>query len=160
MINTAVVTGSTPLWLARAWLIPQSLPKNLCKTRVIKRPTDTTIGLLPYWRIQFKIVVFNGCKAELNELIPMNKIPKPWRFHCLYFGIFASMLLLNHSNGQSVPRQVKGTICPVICSDVWPLKTTPTACANVISPAFTKPNNHYQVVADELWMIVVTNIQQ
>ena len=60
------------------------------------------------------------------------------------------------ANGAHCDK-LKETICPVIVVPTFAPKTTPTACANVMSPAFTKPTT-ITVVADELWIIVVTNI--
>ena len=154
MMNTAVVIGSTP-WLARAINTPM-VAEELCNTRVIKRPIPTPInGLLPYCKIQLVNSgnSFNGCKAELKELIPINKIPNPIKISLasFTFGFLVSMLATKPAAmtiGAHCDK-LKETICPVIVVPTFAPKTTPTACANVIKPAFTKPTT-ITVVADEL----------
>ena len=83
----------------------------------------------------------------------MNKIPKPIKISLasLTFGFLVSMFATKPAAITSGAHcdKLKETIWPVIVVPMFAPKTTPTACANVISPAFTKPTT-ITVVAEEL----------
>ena len=108
-----------------------------------------------------------GFTASDIVLIPMNRIPKPMMMPAtsLLFAFLPTREIITPTitaKGARVEglrnfaHSAEDTSQPVIVVPILAPMITLIACVRFIRPAFTKPTT-ITVVAEELWMIAVTN---
>jgi len=135
---------------------------ELCTTMVVMAPTiRPSTGMSLIWRSRLaKASLFaSGFMAALMPFRPTNKTPKAkmiWPRERTFWFLKANIMMKPAATkNQAYSSILAATIQAVMVVPILAPMMTPIAWLSVIRPALTNPTT-MTVVADELWMIMVT----